>query len=148
MTDGEMDEVFKRAAKTGEAPPGPDPAVMERVRGKVLSSLKPVRPLAPARVWILALLAVFLSVAIAGGGILGMYGVRVLDNTQRVAIFGLLVAGAVAAAVAVSWEMTPTGARAVHPGIIAAAGIMAFLGAFALLFEVTTWTGSRAASPA
>jgi len=131
MRDDELDDILKRQAAGAPL----DPAVLNRVRASLLPSLQPVRPLAPAWVWIGVLLAIFGAIAAAGGAMLGMYGVRALDNSQRLVIFALLAVTGMAAATAIAREMAPAGTRAVHPAVMAAAGIIAFVAAFAALFH-------------
>ena len=108
---------------------------LEPVRRAVLSSLKPVRPLAPEWVWVAVLLGIFIVVALAGGTGLGFYGVQALDGCRLALILVLLLTGASIAAFAIAREMTPAGLRKVHPAALAALSVAMFAAAFVLLFR-------------
>jgi hypothetical protein len=113
---------------------GMDP-ILERVRASILPGLKPVKPMAKPRVWIAALLLVFLAIALAGAARMGMYGLRVLHPAGGALIFTLLAAAAVLSAIVLARQMVPAGGRLLPPAILATASVAAFLAAFAFLFR-------------
>src|SRR5581483_7006640 len=95
-----------------------DTALLNRVRGSVLSSLTPVRPLAPSRVFALAFIIIFGAISVLGALHFGIYGLPALSALQRIAIFPVLFGLAVMTA----W----TAARSMRPGTQALAGGVVF----------------------
>jgi hypothetical protein len=100
-----------------DAPYAVDTALLERIRGSVLSSAAPVRPLAPTAVFALAFVVIFGAIAYAGALRLGIHGLPVLTVIQRIAIFTVLLALAVLAAFTAARSMRP-GARTLSGGIV------------------------------
>lgn len=132
MNDKEIDDVLRQAA---QAPHEVDPALLDRVANSIGSSLGPVRPLPPA--WVLAggLALICAAVAVAGAARAGFFGIKALSAGERALIFpalGVLIW--LGATVAVS-EAIPGSRRRVAPGALLAAGSMALLLVFAVLFR-------------
>ncbi|MGA2574386.1 MAG: NrsF family protein [Bryobacteraceae bacterium] len=132
MRDKEIDEILKQAA---QAPHNVDPALLDRVANSIGSSLRPVRPLPP--IWVLAggLTLICAIVALAGAARAGFYGIQALSVLERVVIFpvlGILIWLGAAAAVV---EMIPGSRRRTGPGTLLAAGSLALLVVFAILFH-------------
>lgn len=111
-----------------------DPALLDRVRTPIFASFARVRLLAPAGVFAVAFLAIFVVVAMAGAKYLGMYGPRAMTPGQRVAMFAVLVAGAVLAAVTTAQHMRP-GARSLRGAVLFTIAITAIEAAFFALFH-------------
>jgi hypothetical protein len=133
MTPADIDKVLLEAAGRSVSKQ-PDPNAIERVKAALPRSLDPVRPLAPAPLFVSLLIVLFVAVAAAGAAVLGMYGFPVLSWTERVVISGALLITAGIAAVASAREMRPAGGRRMAgPALVLAALIL--LTAFAGLFH-------------
>ena len=128
MTDHDIDEILEGASHTSGVPS------VESSRNQILSSLRPVRPLAPTWVWITAFLLVFAVVAVAGAARLGMYGLHALSPLQQGIIFTVVGAAAIFAAIAIVREMIPASGRRIAGAalLIAAVGLLTI---FPLLFH-------------
>ncbi|MBV9499592.1 MAG: DUF1109 family protein [Acidobacteriaceae bacterium] len=111
-----------------------DPAVLERIRAPLLASLARVRPLAPAGVFAAGFLIIFAAAAIADSAWFGHAGLSLLTNIQRFLIFGVLMALAVVASVAVARDMRP-GARSVRGGVLLGVAVIAIEAIFLALFH-------------
>ncbi len=129
MTRREVDE---RLIALG--PEAVDPAVLERIQAPLRAPITRVRPLAPAGVFAAGLLIIFAAVAIADSVWFGRTGLSVLTNTQRFIIFGVLIALAVLAAVAVARDMRP-GARSIRGGVLLGVAFIALEAVFFSLFH-------------
>jgi hypothetical protein len=129
VTDREMDEKL-----IALRPDAVDPAVLERIRGPLGASLERVRPLAPAGVFAAGFLIIFAAVAIADSAWFGRAGLSMLTNAQRFLIFGVLMALALLAAVAVARDMRP-GARSVRGGVLLGVALIIVEVVFFLLFH-------------
>jgi hypothetical protein len=93
---------------------GPQPAVpadkLKQIESAVVADLKPVRPLAPARVYLAAFAGIFIAAcALSWRYILGEHGWDALSNLQRSFVFAPLVAAAALLIFSVVRQMTPTG---------------------------------------
>ncbi len=111
-----------------------DPAVLDRIRPPVLSSVEPVRPLAPAGVFMAAILILVAAAATAGGMLFGLHGLPVLSPAERWAIFSTLFAIAVLGAFAAARDMRP-GARTVRGGVLFVIAIAAIETVFLSVFH-------------
>lgn len=109
-----------------------DTALLERIRGSILSSAAPVRPLAPTAVFALAFVLIFGAIAYAGASRLGIHGLPVLTVVQRIAIFGVLLALAFLAAFTAARSMRP-GARTLSGGVVF---VITLVAAEAVFFSV------------
>ena len=82
---------------------------LERIEARMVENLKPVRPLAPARFFVLACVIVFLCVVAIGAAPFGMNGWAALSHMQRAGVFATLTASAVILAVSMVGQMVPGG---------------------------------------
>ncbi len=132
MRDREIDEILKRAAGASH---DVDPALLDRVARSIGSSLQPVRPLPAA--WVLAcgLVLICSGIAVAGAARLGLNGIHKLSAWERALIFPELAILICLAAAALVGEMIPGSRRRVAPGFLLAAGSLALLAVFAVLFR-------------
>jgi hypothetical protein len=132
VKDREIDEILTRAA---QASPDVDPALLARVARSIGSSLRPVRPPAPA--WVLAggLAAIGAAVAVVGAARLGFHGIQRLSGLERALIFPTLGILIWLTATACIGEMTPGSRRRLAPGALLGAGSLALLAVFAVLFH-------------
>jgi hypothetical protein len=129
MTPEEIDRIFAQSGGRGL-----DPDAIERAKAALPGRIVPVRPLAPPSMFLLAFLAAFAVISVACASLLGMAGLRALDDFQRAVIFPLLVLVAAIAALAAAREMRPAGGRRIGRFALAAstAGLLA---AFAFLLR-------------
>ncbi|HVX67243.1 MAG TPA: NrsF family protein, partial [Bryobacteraceae bacterium] len=111
-----------------------DPQLLDRVRTPILASVPRVRPLGPAGLFAAAFLSIVALVAAGGAGCLGVYGPQAMTPLQRVAIFAVLLAGAVLAAVTAAQHMRP-GAKALRGSVLFLVALMAVETAFFALFH-------------
>ncbi len=111
-----------------------DPALLDRVRTPILSSVTRVRPLAPAGVFAAAFLVIFAAVAVAGAKYLGIYGPQAMTPAQRIVMFAVLAVGALLAAVTTAQHMRP-GSRTVRGAVLFAIAVIAIEAAFFALFH-------------
>ena len=112
-----------------------DQALLDRIGASLRANLRPVRPL-PSTGWMVAtLLAIFLAVSIAGGVLLGFFGLHKLTPQAIALIFSPLAVVAVLGAMASVHSMIPGSKRLAHPAILMAAGCVLMEAIFALLFR-------------
>ena len=129
MRDNEIDNILGQA--TGET----DPALLDRISGRLASSLRPVRPRPPA--WLLAFTLFLCSaaIAIAGAAILGFYGFVSLSGAQLAWIFPVVGLAAWGASSLSTAESIPGSRRPLKPAILLALCVAAMVAVFALLFH-------------
>jgi len=132
MKDQDIDDVLKRAAG---AAPDVDSALLDRVSKLIGASLRPVRPLAPPWVFMLALMAAGTAVAFGGGIVLGLHGIQKMNAAEIALIFPVLGILMWLAAAVSTGEMIPGSRRRVAPGVLLAAGCVAVTVVFAVLFH-------------
>src|SRR5260370_2657018 len=70
--------------------PAPSAKQLKQIQAAMIDDLKPVRPLAPSGVFLLALAVVFLAVTAASPRLLGVKGLGVLHTGQESARFSAL----------------------------------------------------------
>ncbi|HXM45957.1 MAG TPA: NrsF family protein [Bryobacteraceae bacterium] len=133
MRDEEIDKILKQAA--AQAPSNVDPALLDRIAKSVGSSLVPVRPLPPR--WVLAsgLALVCAAVALAGAARAGFFGIQAQSPLDRALIFPTLGILIWLAATAAAGEAIPGSRRRAAPSTLLAAGSLALLAIFAVLFQ-------------
>ncbi|MBI3666211.1 MAG: DUF1109 family protein [Acidobacteria bacterium] len=85
------------------------PLLQSRIERRVLDTLKPVAPLAPAGKLALGFLAIFAALAAAGIAWGGAGGLRLMSWTQFAGVGALLAAGTTALAASLSRQMVPAG---------------------------------------
>ena len=132
MSDRNIDDMLRRAAG---APPDVEPALLERISRSIGSNLGPVRPLPP--VWVVAcgLILICTAVGVAGGALLGFYGIRKLSAPAIALIFPALGILTWIAALSSAGEMTPGSARRIPAVWLPVIGSVALIAVFALLFH-------------
>lgn len=109
-------------------------AVVERIRGPVLSGLVPVRPLASLRIFAAFFICIFAAAGSLGALEFGIYGWPALNVAQRVAIFAVLAALAILAAAATARHMRP-GAKRISGGFLFILVFAAIEAVFLVLFH-------------
>jgi RNA polymerase sigma-70 factor (ECF subfamily) len=110
MRDRDVDDILRR-----EAPEEVDPAILDRISNAVGPSLRPVRPLPPARMLVCGLLLVCAAAALGGAALLGFDGIQKLSAAEISILFPVLGVLAWMAATSSADEMTPGSPAALLP---------------------------------
>jgi hypothetical protein len=97
------------------------PAVVHRVETKLLADLKPVRPLASGRFFMIAFVAIFAALVATGVNRLGAYGWADLDIVRRILMFLSLGASTALLSFSLVRQMVPGSVHRVPPSILPAA---------------------------
>lgn len=113
----------------------PDAAVIQAIKASILPLLRPVRPLAPAWVWVAALLLVAGAIATIGAAFLGMSGLRALTGGARTIIFSVVGLCAGMTGHALTREMVPGTPRRFPPWSLLLVSGAALMISFVLLFD-------------
>ena len=92
-----------------------------------MDDLKPIRPLPPPRILLLASAIVFLSVVVVGALLLGTTGWHVLNMLQRTAVFVTLAVSAVLLANSMVRQMVPGSKHAFAPATLPIAILIALM---------------------
>ncbi len=132
MRDRDIDDILRQGA---DAQASVDPALLERIKGSIGESMRPVRPLPPS--WILTgcLILICAAIAVAGTLLLGPKGVQKMQALQMGLIFpALAILVWLAAKVCVA-EVIPGSPRPVAPWLLAVSGCIALAVIFASLFH-------------
>jgi hypothetical protein len=132
VRDRDIDDILRQA---GGEQPDIDPALLERIKGTIGSSIPPVRPLPPA--WILTGCLILICAAIAVGGalLLGPTGVQKMDALEVGLIFPALAVLVWLAAKSCVAEAIPGSPRPLAPWALPVFGCIALAAVFALLFH-------------
>jgi hypothetical protein len=109
--------------------------LLRRMQAGILKDLKPVRPLSPPPILLLACSIVFLSVVAVGALLLGTTGWNVLNMLQRTAVFAALAASAVLLANSVVRQMVPGSKHAFAPATLPIAILVALMLVIAAMFR-------------
>ena len=115
-------------------------ALRARIEQTLLGSLRPVRPLPPARAFIITALAVFASFAVLGIAVMGLSGAHAANRWQLGVVLLILSAGAALLALSLTRQMIPGSSHRIRPVTLVASIAVALLAAIGLLFP---WSASR-----
>jgi hypothetical protein len=121
MTNGEIDHLLNSANL-----PLVSTERMKRIEAALVADLKPVRPLAPAGVYLAGFAGVFVAVCLIGCYIGGQHGWHALSDLQKVAVFLPLAATTALLAFSVVRQMRP-GSKRARPSVQGSASIFVFL---------------------
>jgi hypothetical protein len=91
---------------------------LERIQARIVETLKPVRPLAPASLFLFTCAIIFLSIVAIGVMPFGMQGWGALGIGQRVAVFATLAGSAVLLGVSMVGQMVPGSKYALAPAAL------------------------------
>jgi hypothetical protein len=108
---------------------------MKDIQATIITNLKPVRPLAPARFFLFACAIIFLLVVAIGVRPSAMTGWDALSLWQRVALFAMLTASAILLAVSMVAQMAPGSKYPLAPRAVPIATLSALLVALAASFH-------------
>lgn len=144
MTDrdrnDDMNEALEKALdktldKAAQAPYQVDPALLDAVADSIKSSMRPVRPLPPARVLSVGVFLIAAAIAIAGAARAGFHGIEKLDPLQSAIIFSALAVLIWAAAQEFISQMIPGSRHRLDPRALMQTCTVALVIVFALLFR-------------
>jgi hypothetical protein len=113
-----------------------DPGQLERLQRMIVENLRPVRPLPPFWVFLLAFALVFAGLSGLGVWYLGGYGWLVLMTGQKVAVVSSLAATAALLAFSLVRQMVPGEKTVFHPGALPMALLVLLCLIFAGVFQV------------
>jgi hypothetical protein len=123
------------AMRQWDAPEPPSPERLRQIQAQLRANLQPVRPLPPARVFVLGLLLIAAVAVAIGAAHLGIAGWEALGPLRRTAVFATLAAGLGLLSVLLTREIVP-GSHVLLDSRVAVTGVFAILAAiFALLFD-------------
>jgi hypothetical protein len=111
--------------QVGEGPV-PSEGQLKRIKITIVENLKPVRPLPPSRVLLLACAIIFLCAVAVGAVRLGTHGWAALNIEQRIAVFSSLAASAILLAASMVRQMVP-GSRQSFPPAALPVGVLLVL---------------------
>jgi hypothetical protein len=120
-----------------EAPdvPAPSAGRLKQIRITMVEDLKPVRPLAPSRVFLFAFALIFLAVVAVGSLLLGMTGWGVRAVGQKIAVFAALAGGAILLVLSMVRQMAPGSKHAIFPAALPAGILVALILVMAAVFR-------------
>jgi hypothetical protein len=110
-------EVEELLAKSADRP-ALDSAQIERLQKMIAADLKPVRPLPPERVFIIAFALVFVALCFLSLAFLRPHGWFVLMTGQKIAVFSSLAASAGLLAFSLVRQMVPGHKSLLRPGLL------------------------------
>jgi hypothetical protein len=110
------------------------PGVRERAHSSIPASVAPVRPLAPAALWIILFLCLFAGIGVGAAALFGIYGWPVLSPAARILIFVVLLIVSIWAAFATAHQMRP-GLRTTRSGVLFVLTLLSMEVAFFLVFR-------------
>jgi len=96
----------------------PSESQLLRIQTKIVAALKPVRPLPPSSIYLLACAVIFFSMAAAGTLLLGTNGWHAFTMAQRITVFMTVSASAVLLAVSMVRQMVPGSKHAIAPAML------------------------------
>jgi hypothetical protein len=123
------------AMRQSDTPEPPSPESLRQIQAQLRANLKPVKPLSPARVFVLGFLLIAAAAVAIGVAYLGIGGWEALGPLRRAVVFGALAAGLGLLSALLAREIVP-GSRALLDSRVAVTGVFAILAAmFATLFD-------------
>jgi len=124
-----------RAMAATEPAPIPSSERLQQIKAGIVAGLKPVKPLAPTRVFVAALILIAAFAAAVGVFELGTAGWHALSVLQAAAVFTALAGCALVLAVSLARQIVP-GSRVWLPAAWSVFGFLAIMGAiFAILYQ-------------
>jgi hypothetical protein len=115
-----------------------DSGQIERLRKMIVEDLRPVRPLFPSWVFMVAFVFIFVGLSYLGVSYLGAYGWFVLMPGQKIAVFATLAASAALLAFSLVRQMIPGQKSFLRPGLLPIALFVLLSLVVASVFQVRT----------
>jgi hypothetical protein len=129
---------FARIVELPSADAQMDSSQIDRLQKMIVNDLRPVRPLHPSWVFLLAFALIFVGLGSLGVLYLGTYGWFVLMPGQRIAVFSTLGASAGLLAFSLVRQMVPGQKSLLRPGLLPAALFVLLCLVVASVFQVRT----------
>jgi ABC-type enterochelin transport system permease subunit len=108
--------------------------LVERIQTMIAERLRPIRPLAPARLFLGACAIIFLGVVAIGSTGPSMDGWAALSGMQRIAVFAIMAASAILLAVSMIGQMVP-GNKALAPTVLPVGVLTVLMITLAVIFR-------------
>jgi hypothetical protein len=129
---------FARIVELPSADAHVDSSQIDRLAKMIVSDLRPVRPLLPTWVFLLAFALIFVGLSCLGVLYLGPYGWFVLMPGQKIAVFATLAAGAALLAFSLVRHMVPGQKSLLRPGLLPIGLFVLLCLVVASVFQVRT----------
>jgi hypothetical protein len=129
---------FARIVELPSADAHVDSSQIDRLEKMIVSDLRPVRPLLPSWVFLLAFALIFVGLSCLGVLYLGPYGWFVLMPGQKIAVFATLAAGAALLAFSLVRHMVPGQKSLLRPGLLPIGLFVLLCLVVASVFQVRT----------
>jgi hypothetical protein len=144
-----------RALNAPVAVDPPSPATLRQIADRMASGLQPVRPVAPARYFLGALVGIFVFVVALGVYRMGAFALAFMTPLQTVAILSALAICTGLLAYSLAHQMVPGSRHRIPPGLLPLAITISLTIAIALLFQFqpernfwrSAWACIRAGTP-
>ena len=124
-----------RVLQEGPARQAPSASGLGQIKAAMLRDLKPVRPLAPAIVFLAAFGIIFLAVTVVGSLQLRAYGWGVLSIPQKIVVFPSLAAGTGLLASSMVRQMFPGSKHPVSPRLLPLGVLILLMLAMVAVFQ-------------
>jgi hypothetical protein len=133
----------------------PSPETLRQIADAMVTNLRWVRPVAPARYFFGAFVGIFFSVAALGGYRMGAFGIAVMTPLQTAAILSALAVSAGLLAYSLVHQMVPGGRPRSSPRLLPVGITVSLTIAIAVLFQFhhernfwgNAWACVRAGTP-
>jgi len=113
----------------------PSAAALHRIEQAIIADLRPVRPLAPARYAVAALVSIFVSIVAFCGYGLGAFSLDVMSPLQTGVIFSILAASLGLLAYSLARQIIPGSRHRIPPRQLPVAIVTALVVTVAVLFQ-------------
>ena len=114
------------------------PAQIERLQRAIVSDLRPVHPLLPSWVFLLAFALIFVGLSALGVSYLGAHGWFVLMPVQKISVFATLAGSAALLAFSLVRQMVPGQKSLLRPGLLPVATFVLLCLVITSMFQVRT----------
>jgi hypothetical protein len=133
----------------------PSPATLRQIADGMATNLRPVRPVAPARSFLGAFVAIFVSIVALGVYRLGAFAIAVMTPLQTAAILSTLAIGTGMLASSLVHQMVPGSRHGISPRLLPVGITISLIVAVAVLFQFqyergfwgNAWACIRAGTP-
>jgi hypothetical protein len=114
----------------------PSAGRLKQIQAAINEGLRPVRPLASSRVYLLAFMLISVAVVAIGSSLLGINGWDALRSIQRITVFTTLTASAFLLAISVVRQMAPGGKHSISPSLLPIGILTPLILVVAVVFQV------------
>jgi len=133
----------------------PSPATLRQIADGMATSLRPVRPVAPARYFLGAFVGIFVSIVALGAYRMGAFAIAVMTPLQTAAILSALAISTGLLAYSLVHQMVPGSSHRIPPKLLPVAITISLTIAITVLFQFqhernfwgNAWACIRAATP-